>query len=125
MSEEISIKNPSNSKKVLIHKCPYDGCEYETRDKSNFNRHVKSKHLNLLPYSCTECNKSFNRKDCLDLHVRTLHLVGFPCKFCRSILISEENLNRHIKAWHYESVSREQRIAWDKEEFGPNVSSDS
>ena len=115
MSEKMSIKNPCNTEKVLIHKCPYDGCDYESKDKSNLNRHVKSKHLNLFPYECVECNKTFNRKDCFDSHVRTLHPVGFPCKFCRSIVISEENLKKHIRRWHYENVSREQRIEWDRQ----------
>ena len=57
------------------------------------------------------------------------HPKGFVCKYCpkgrESILLSKKHLEKHIRRWHYESVSREQRIAWDKEEFGPNVSSDS
>ena len=54
-------------------------CDYQTQDKSNFNRHKKT-HTKLL---CDECGHSFSSLQLLDEHKAKSHSSKmYKCDFC-------------------------------------------
>ena len=49
-------------------------CDFKTKHESALYRHTNSIHGKVEPIPCGECNKQFNRKDNLAVHVRKVHV---------------------------------------------------
>ncbi|XP_044733697.1 zinc finger protein 782-like [Chrysoperla carnea] len=69
---------------------------------SSLKRHMET-HSSLTPFSCTECNKSFKSKECLQRH-RNVHLPEgikkkntkvYSCELCPRTFAKKANLNYH------------------------------
>ncbi|KAJ9069775.1 hypothetical protein DSO57_1015079 [Entomophthora muscae] len=67
-----SCENPLCAKSVGCHSCPVCGIEFSR--KNSMRRHVLT-HINLRPYECRDCNKSFYRSD-----IYKRHLVSKRCR---------------------------------------------
>ena len=61
-------------------------------------RHIASAHSNKK-YECTLCEKSFQRKDCLQRHRLTVHdkTIELRCSKCEKAFARTENFRRHQK----------------------------
>lgn len=64
--------------------------------KSMRDRHVKMQHLNLRPFGCPVCNKSFKMKHHLTKHLKTHGgLRPFECSVCGKKVIWKDSFLRH------------------------------
>ena len=81
------------------HKC--SKCDYITLRADNMKRHNAVKHGEIELLKCSYCQKDYNRKDTLDLHVRTVHFgqKRFQCPNinCSHRTNNTSDMNKHIK----------------------------
>lgn len=64
--------------------------------KSMRDRHVKMQHLNLRPFACPVCAKSFKMKHHLTKHVKTHGaLRPYECTFCGKKIIWRDSFLKH------------------------------
>ncbi|XP_077599057.1 zinc finger and BTB domain-containing protein 43 [Stigmatopora nigra] len=64
--------------------------------KSMRDRHVKMQHLNLRPFACPFCNKSFKMKHHLTKHLKTHGaLRPHECGVCGKLIIWRDSFLRH------------------------------
>lgn len=74
-------------------------CNSEFTKSDNLDRH-RTKHLEILPFKCTEsgCTETFARKDGLDLHMKTHHSTErvFECKQCPKTFVRKCEFERHM-----------------------------
>ena len=69
---------------------------------SNLSRHVKNLHQKSENISCTECNKSFQKKN-LTIHMKVLHSgeqTNYECKVCTFKTIHASSLQKHVQNIH-------------------------
>ena len=69
-------------------------CKSSFKDKSNLRRHILNIH-DKIKYSCTICNKTFSDKSNLLKHYNICRKV-FPCVKCKTLYISQDDLNYQI-----------------------------
>ena len=71
------------AKIVSSRKLACDHCGEVFDKKCHYERHLKS-HGIQAKYRCDECEKSYKRKENLDLHVLKEHkgIIPFKCRFC-------------------------------------------
>uniref|UniRef100_A0A8C7YC10 Spalt-like transcription factor 3b n=1 Tax=Oryzias sinensis TaxID=183150 RepID=A0A8C7YC10_9TELE len=92
-SSSMSLASPTYSGKVHFCHC---GKAYTL--KSMRDRHVKMQHLNLRPFGCPVCSKSFKMKHHLTkMHYRT-HTGERPfrCRVCGRAFTTRGNLKTHV-----------------------------
>ncbi|XP_057197625.1 zinc finger and BTB domain-containing protein 22 isoform X2 [Triplophysa rosa] len=64
--------------------------------KSMRDRHVKMQHLNLRPFACPVCSKSFKMKHHLTKHVKTHgSLRPYECVFCGKKIVWRDSFLKH------------------------------
>ncbi|CAL1583319.1 unnamed protein product [Knipowitschia caucasica] len=92
-SSSSSIPFPGAAFTGKIHYC-HCGKAYAL--KSMRDRHVKMQHLNLRPFGCPVCNKSFKMKHHLTKHLKTHGgLRPFECSVCGKKVIWKDSFLRH------------------------------
>ncbi|KAK1155058.1 zinc finger and BTB domain-containing protein 22-like [Acipenser oxyrinchus oxyrinchus] len=95
--------------------------------KSMRDRHVKMQHLNLRPFACPVCAKTFKMKHHLTKHLKThAGLQPFECQLCGKKLMWRDSFLRHRS--HCERLAAEEIAAStagvkeeEEEEGGPGA----
>ncbi|XP_013881114.1 zinc finger and BTB domain-containing protein 22 [Austrofundulus limnaeus] len=90
-SSSASVSGPAYSGKVHFCHC---GKAYTL--KSMRDRHVKMQHLNLRPFVCPVCSKSFKMKHHLTKHLKTHGgLRPYECSVCGKKVVWRDSFLRH------------------------------
>ncbi|KAI8519690.1 nucleic acid-templated transcription [Branchiostoma belcheri] len=94
-----SAKTPSRTKPAAEKKfkCQYEGCSFTTAYNKDLDRHVRS-HTGCKPFSCSICQKAFNRRDKLKQHLR-IHSGEKPyaCSRCSYAAADSSSLKKHVR----------------------------
>ena len=116
------------NKEVIMMKCQWKGCDYESHKNSSLDGHVRSSHegfkykcrycehetekmVDLLKHQrskhepnkhlCNQCNATFKFKHQLDNHIESAHLdINFPCSQCEHSSTCKKYLNEHFRRAH-------------------------
>lgn len=81
--------------KVKAFACRY-GCDNRYGHSGDRYRHERAVHMNIKPFSCLECSKSFGRERELRLHLR-MHTGRklYPCDRCKDSFDKLSELKEH------------------------------
>ena len=77
-------------------------CSYETFDRSNLKKHIKSVHDKIRDYVCCECGFSASTSNILSRHIKCVHdkIKDHFCEECEYAASDKRGLMRHIRSKH-------------------------
>ncbi|GBP42764.1 Zinc finger protein 287 [Eumeta japonica] len=85
-----------HGKHSVSYKC--NGCEKSFDSRKNLTQHVRAYHLMEKMHSCTQCDKSFFRKICLDNHMlRHTGEKRYVCDICSKSYGRKFTLREHMR----------------------------
>lgn len=96
--QSAEVEDQLGQRKELV--CIY--CKRSFGQVGNLNKHVRTVHFGLRPYSCKECGKKFSQKSVEKNHFRAVHLreKPFSCETCKKNFSDKNNLRKHIRLVH-------------------------
>src|SRR5574343_53331 len=71
---------------MKVCECPYEGCGRNLSTRYNLRKHIEAHHLNIRPYECSKCHRTFSYKHSLKHH----YLLHIPLQW--------QDLQRIVKA---------------------------
>ncbi len=76
-------------------------CDMQFARKDKLKQH-EAKHINHPLYQCTQCSKGFYRKEHLKDHIISKHSKQYPfsCEHCSKGFVHAKDLHRHIRVRH-------------------------
>ncbi|CAG9570359.1 unnamed protein product [Danaus chrysippus] len=83
-----------------------DVCGKVLKDSQQLKVHKRAVHLNIKPYVCGTCNKSFPKKYTLKNHEQTHKGKTFLCSMCDKMFAKDASLQKHIQRCHITSKYR-------------------
>ena len=91
LAEHLSIHN--GFQKVF----PCEKCKEVCLDGRSYEDHMKNHHLETAPrFKCHICDKGFDYKNTLKVHLIKLHDRRFLCNKCDNSFADQESLAKHI-----------------------------
>ncbi|XP_055606564.1 zinc finger protein 845-like isoform X2 [Uranotaenia lowii] len=73
------------------------GCSKTYKHAGDRDRHEKTVHLRILPWSCELCDSSFVRERDLRIHQRKHTGIRlFPCNYCKASFDKKSDFNEHL-----------------------------
>ena len=77
-------------------------CNYETKEKHNLTRHIKSVHDKIKDFKCDKCEYVCSTICSLKSHIKSVHdkIKDFKCDKCEYVCSITSHLKEHIKAVH-------------------------
>ncbi|XP_065224303.1 zinc finger protein 808-like [Planococcus citri] len=93
-----SVSSKRNEGSNLSQSLVRNICHRNVSNKGNMKRHMFS-HKALKPFKCTNCGKSFPRKDTMRSHIFSKHMPyqsrPYKCDTCSKFYSSRSHLNNH------------------------------
>ncbi|OWR49894.1 putative krueppel c2h2-type zinc finger protein [Danaus plexippus plexippus] len=83
-----------------------DVCGKVLKDSQQLKVHKRAVHLNIKPYVCGTCNKSFPKKYTLKNHEQTHKGKTFLCSMCDKMFAKDASLQKHVQRCHITSKYR-------------------
>ena len=93
-------------------------CGKSFAKRDYLSRHFSLVHQKIRPHQCNDCEKSYGRPDYLKVHIMSVHQgVRFNCEQCEKTFARKENLGKHVK--HIHSIKQEpvEEIAENNQTF--------
>ena len=83
-------------RKTANHLCPH--CDKKYRRHNTLKLHIRSFHLNLKPFKCDYCDKSFGVRGYLKTHL-IMHGIGekYKCDLCVRVFNTKDSILLHKK----------------------------
>jgi len=117
-SRVVGREQAGNARAVLMHRCAT--CGYSSPNRSNLLYHVLSKHLQLLPFACGECDAKSCSYTNLTHHYQRVHEirlsdpdVAFRCAACSAPYSAPLELLDHYLDAHHKAQSAQPACAID------------
>jgi len=85
---------------MVVHKCPWEKCEYETNNTGHLDDHIRHMHTQEKPFKCTQCDAAFFQGSHLKRHVH-IHTGEKPYKCTREGCTAAFNQTGHLKSHIY------------------------
>uniref|UniRef100_A0AAR5P4M6 C2H2-type domain-containing protein n=1 Tax=Dendroctonus ponderosae TaxID=77166 RepID=A0AAR5P4M6_DENPD len=75
-------------------------CDMTSPNPSTLSKHYRYRHMNIRPFTCGVCSKTFVTKCNLDIHLRTHQEKAFQCDQCEFGCKSKVGLKSHMVKVH-------------------------
>nr|XP_019535091.2 PR domain zinc finger protein 5-like [Aedes albopictus] len=87
---------------------PCANCDKVYTDANNLKKHINT-HTKSAIYRCEECDKSFDRTDCLRKHRKIMHSDerDHVCTVCGKGYALKQSLTQHLKSAHSNTKTKE------------------
>lgn len=118
--------NKNRPKNIKCHQCPKRFSSLVSYKTHVSIAHIGSRGFQCKPFSCSQCDKKFTKKDKLDKHEQTHEclVVNMPCIECGATFEKKPDLVAHIKSHFSENFDDKMAEAEIKKEEDPEFNLD-